>query len=97
MKIIKTIIRIFWRILLIGAILVAGFAAGLPVGQSIGFSRGSEWALVQAELVAREAGLRMPVAYDGEQFTVVMKQPQHLYKRAWKLADMNEEFKVTAY
>jgi len=83
----KTIMRIF----LIIALLAAGFAAGLPVGQSMGFTTGSEWALVQAELLAREAGLNMPVSLQDGQFRVIMKQPRHLYKSAWRLADRYEQ------
>ncbi len=90
-NIIRTLLKVVVKIVVIGAILLAGFAAGLPVGQSIGFTKGSEWALVQAELVAREAGLYMPVSYDGERFLVVMKQPNRLYKRAWKLSNLSEE------
>lgn len=83
--------KIFIRIFLIIVFLAAGFAAGVPVGQSIGFSTGSEWALVQAELLAKEAGVAMPVSYEDGQFRVVIKQSRHLYKRAWKLADLHEK------
>src|SRR5271169_1640224 len=87
MKIIqKTIIRMT----VIAALLVAGFAAGFPIGQSVGFSTGSEWAIIQADLVAREAGLLMPISYEEGKFRVVVKQSRHLYRRAWKLADRHE-------
>jgi hypothetical protein len=66
---------------------VAGFAAGLPVGRSVGFEAGSEWALLQADILAREAGVFMPVYLEDGNFRVVMKQPRGLYKRAWQLAD----------
>jgi len=82
----KVIFRIASMIALVGA----GFAAGFPVGQSRGFSTGSEWALVQADILAREAGLFMPVNFKAGQFTVTLKQPKHLYTRAWKLADKHE-------
>jgi len=84
-------LKIFIRILLIIILLASGFAAGVPVGQSIGFSTGSEWALVQAELLAREAGLAMPVSLRDGEFLVVIKHPRHLYKHAWKLADLHEK------
>ncbi len=89
--------KISLRLLIAAIILIAGFAAGIPVGQSMGFAKGSEWAFVQAELVAKEAGLEMPVSYDGEQFMIVMKQPQHLYQRAWKLADRHEGVRPRSY
>lgn len=83
--------KILIRIMLAMALLIAGFAAGFPVGKSAGFASGSEWALVQANVVAREAGVFMPVSMDDGQFRVVIRQPRHLYKRVWKLADRKEE------
>jgi len=83
----KTLIRIVLAITL----LIVGFAAGFPVGKSAGFTSGSEWALVQANIIAREAGVFMPVSLNDGQFRVVLKQPRHLYKRAWELADKDEE------
>lgn len=71
----------------------AGFAAGFPVGKDAGFTAGSEWALMQANLLAREAGVFMPVSLEQGQFRVVIRQPRDLYKRAWELAD-EEETKV---
>jgi hypothetical protein len=79
-----------WAVLVV-ALLSVGFAAGFPIGQSIGFATGSEWSLVQADIVAREAGVFMPVTYKEGAFRVVIKQPQHLYKKAWQLADRHEE------
>jgi len=73
------------------ALLGAGFAAGFPAGKDAGFTTGSEWALMQANLLAREAGVFMPVSLQQGQFRVVIKQPRNLYKRAWKLADEKEE------
>ena len=72
------------------ALLLAGFAAGFPVGQSVGFSTGSEWAILQADLLAKEVGLSMPINYEKGKFRVVVKQPRHLYKRAWKLANRHD-------
>lgn len=83
----KTIIRIA----VIMALLVAGFAAGYPIGQSRGFVTGSEWALVQAEIFVREAGIFMPVNYEDGQFRIILQQPKHLYRNAWKLADLHED------
>lgn len=73
------------------ALLIAGFAAGFPIGQSRGFSTGSEWAFVQANILAREAGLFMPVNYEAGQFRIMLKQPKHLYRTAWMLADRHED------
>lgn len=69
----------------------AGFAAGFPIGKDAGFTTGSEWALMQANLLAREAGVSMPVSLEQGQFRVVIRQPRGLYKRAWQLADEAEE------
>jgi len=73
------------------ALLATGFAAGFPVGKDAGFTSGSEWALMQANLLAREAGVFMPVSLEQGQFRVVIKQPGNIYKRAWQLADKEEE------
>jgi hypothetical protein len=73
------------------ALLGAGFAAGFPVGKDAGFTTGSEWALLQANLLAKEAGVFMPVYLEEGQFRVVIKQPRGLYRRAWQLADAKEE------
>lgn len=73
------------------ALLVAGFAAGFPVGKDAGFTTGSEWALMQANLLAREAGVFMPVYLEEGLFRVVIRQPRNIYKRAWQLADEEEE------
>ncbi len=68
-------------------LLLIGFAAGFPVGKSVGFETGSEWAIVQADLLAREAGVFMPVYLADGKFRVVVKQPRNLHKRVWHLAD----------
>ena len=83
--------KIIIQIALMVALLVAGFAAGFPIGQSRGFSTGSEWAFVQADILAREAGLFMPVNFKAGQFRIILKQPNNLYRRAWMLADRHED------
>jgi hypothetical protein len=83
----KTILRVTFMILLV----MAGVAVGVPIGQNRGFSTGSEWAIVQANILAREAGLFMPVNFEAGQFRIMMKQPKHLYKKAWRLADKRED------
>ncbi len=77
------------KITLAVVLLLAGFAAGLPIGKSIGFTTGSEWALMQAGIFAREAGVFMPVYINEGQFRVVVKQPRGLYKRAWQLSEQH--------
>lgn len=73
------------------AFLAAGFASGFLTGRSSGFETGSEWALMQAGIVAREAGVFMPVQLDEGNFRVVIRQRKGLYKRAWQNADEYEE------
>jgi hypothetical protein len=73
------------------AILITGFVAIYEFGKSAGFRTGSEWALVQADIAAREAGVFMPVYLKEGKFRVVIKQPRGIYKRAWQLADQFEE------
>jgi hypothetical protein len=88
----KTILlKLAIRAAFVIALLLVGFAAGFPVGQSIGFTTGSEWSFMQADILAREAGVSMPVSYKEGKFRVVVKQPRHLYKKAWKLADKHED------
>ena len=60
------------RIVLMVALLTAGFAAGFPMGRNAGFSTGCEWALVQAEILAREADIFMPVHLESGQFKVIL-------------------------
>ena len=83
--------KILIRTALSLALLAAGFAAGFPVGKDAGFTIGSEWALMQANLIAREAGVFMPVYLEEGQFRVVIRQPKNIYKRAWQLADEEAE------
>ena len=82
----KTATRIIYVVLL----LAVGFAAGFPIGSMSGFSRGSEWAIVQADIIARESGLFMPVGFDGGMFRVIMKQPRGLYKKVWQQAEKQD-------
>jgi hypothetical protein len=83
--------NIIVRVVLAIALVAAGFAAGFPIGKTSGFATGSEWALVQADILARESGIFMPVSLEEGQFRVVIKQPRGLYKRAWQLADKYEK------
>lgn len=73
------------------ALLAMGFAIGVPVGKNAGFNNGSEWAIIQAEIVAREAGMFMPVHLEDGVFRVKLKQPGDLHQRAWKIADKHFE------
>ena len=86
----KIMIKIAIRMFLAVLLLAAGFAAGYPMGHHSGFSTGTEWALMQAQILAREAGVFMPVSLDEQEFRVVLKQPRHLYRNAWRLADSFE-------
>ncbi len=61
------------------------------VGKNAGFATGSEWALVQADIVAQEAGVFMPVYLKDGKFRVVLRQPPGVYRRAWETADQYEE------
>jgi hypothetical protein len=63
------------------------FAIAFQAGKSAGFRTGSEWALLQAEIVAREAGMSLPVYFDDGAFRVVFRQPPGLYQKAWQIAD----------
>ncbi len=78
-------------ILLIITLVFFGFAIAFQLGQVMGFDAGSEWAIVQADIVAREAGVFMPVYMRDGSFRVVLKQPPGVYKRAWRIADHYEE------
>ena len=79
----KIVIRVLVAIVLISA----GLAVGYPLGQYYGFSSGREWALVQADIVAREAGVFMPVSYRENRFHVVLRQPPGVYQQARSSAD----------
>ena len=82
--------NIIVQIVLAIVFLMAGFAAGFPIGKSLGFSTGGEWALMQANIIARESGLLMPVTLEDGQFRVIIKQPRNLYRKAWQLADRHD-------
>ncbi|MDH4161897.1 MAG: hypothetical protein OEW15_04315 [Nitrospirota bacterium] len=71
--------RIFGKIILVVVVtlglLVTGFALGFPIGMHRGFSSGSEWAMLEAKLAAREAGVVMPVYIDEDGwFHVVLRK-----------------------
>lgn len=87
----ENIMKTLTRITCVVVLLAIGFAAGFPIGSTIGFTRGSEWAIVQADVLARESGLFMPVGFDGGMFRVIMKQPRGLYKRVWQEADKRDK------
>ena len=84
------VMKTLTRITCVVVLLAIGFAAGFPIGSTIGFTRGSEWAIVQADVIARESGLLMPIGFDGGMFRVIMKQPRGLYKRVWQEADKRD-------
>jgi hypothetical protein len=79
--------KIIIRIVSVVILVFIGFAAGFPIGQSRGFTTGSEWAFVQASLIARERGLFMPVNFAEGHFRIVLKQPRNLQQRTRQLAE----------
>jgi len=79
--------KIIIRIMLVIILVSIGFAAGYSIGQSIGFTTGSEWAFVQASLIARERGLFMPVHFVEGHFRIVRKEPSDLHQRTRELAE----------
>lgn len=87
----KMMLWIILTIFLIAGLFAAGFAAGFPYGRNMGFSLGSEWVMMQIDMLAREEGIFMPIRYEEGQFRVLLKQPNNVYRRAWKLADRYEE------
>lgn len=74
--------KIVIAVLLTTGLLVIGFALGYPIGKHEGFESGSEWALVQARLAAREAGVIMPVYLEDGLFHVVLRPLAEGKKRA---------------
>lgn len=78
----KIAMKIIERIIMVLVLLAAGFALGFPIGKQSGFATGSEWAIVQADIAAREAGVFMPFSFEEGQIHVVVKQPMGIYKRA---------------
>jgi hypothetical protein len=83
----KTIIRVILALVLLSLV----FTSGLAIGQRRGFVVGSEWAIAQTALVAREAGVILPMRMESGQLRIVVKQPRNLYHEAWRLADRYEE------
>ena len=73
------------------ALLLMCIGISYQAGKNAGFRSGSEWALVQAEIVAGEAGVFMPVYMKDGKFRVVLRQPRGVYRNAWKMADEYEE------
>jgi hypothetical protein len=89
--------KIIIQMIAMVAVLAMGFAIGFPVGKNAGFNNGSEWAIIQAEIVAREAGMFMPVHMENGVFRIKLKQPGDLHQRAWKIADKHfEELAIAA-
>lgn len=68
-------------------IALAGSASSFVIGRDIGFGKGCEWALVQAEILARETGQFMPVSMKDGTFHVVIRQQRGLYNRTRQAAD----------
>ena len=83
------------KIMTVIILLLVFAGVGFHAGRSTGFKTGSEWALLQADIVAREAGVFMPIYMEGDSFRVIVKQPKGLYKKAWDLADTYEEARNT--
>jgi len=93
MKIISTIVL---RIAMMLGLLVAGFALGFPLGQHKGFDTGSEWAIVQADIAAREAGMSLPFSLEEGQIRVTVRQSPDLHKWAQQQAALyNDRITVT--
>jgi hypothetical protein len=67
-------------------LLAMGFAVGVPVGQQKGFNNGSEWAMVQMDMAAREAGMVLPFSLEDGQIRVVIRQSPDLHNWAKKQA-----------
>jgi hypothetical protein len=84
----KSAARFLVRIVVIAALLAVGFAIGFPVGRDTGFVTGCEWAMVQASIVAKEAGKSMPVTFEDGQMHIVVRQPEDLYLRARERATL---------
>lgn len=83
-----------------GAAIAAVFMAFLLAsafhsGKRSGFRTGSEWAILQAAIVAREAGIALPLYLHDGAIRVVLRQPPGLYQKAWRLADRFEEANKT--
>jgi hypothetical protein len=92
----KIAMKIIERIIMVLVLLAAGFALGFPIGKQSGFATGSEWAIVQADIAAREAGVFMPVSFEEGQIHVVVKQPMGIYKRAQLAALHSDQLQAAA-
>jgi hypothetical protein len=92
MKIISLIVL---RISLVLGLLAMGFALGFPLGQQKGFDNGSEWAIVQADMAAREAGMVLPFSLEDGQIRVVVRQSPDLHKWAQKQAALYYSDRLT--
>jgi hypothetical protein len=82
--------RIIGRLIIGIALLAMGFAFGFPIGENVGFGIGSEWAILQADIIAKESGQFMPINLKNGMFRVKLKQPDGLHKRVWKLANQRD-------
>ena len=92
----KTISTIVVRITIMLGLLAAGFALGFPLGQHKGFDTGSEWAIVQADIAAREAGMSLPFSLEEGHIRVTVKQSPDLHKWAQQQAALyNDRITVT--
>ena len=78
----KIISMIVVRTTVMLGLLAAGFALGFPIGQHKGFNTGSEWAIVQADIAAREAGMTLPFSLEEGQIRVIVRQSPDLHKWA---------------
>ena len=88
MKIISIIVV---RLAVILGLLAVGFAVGFPIGQQRGFDNGSEWAIVQADIAAREAGVSLPFLLEEGQIRVIIRQSPDLHKWARQQAALYNE------
>ena len=87
----KTLSLVVLRFAVILGLLAMGFAIGFPVGQHKGFNNGSEWAIVQADMAAREAGMELPFLLENGQIRVIVRQSPDLHKWAQKQAALYNE------
>ncbi len=87
----RTAAKVIVRIVVIMVLFAIGFAVGFPLGRQTGFLTGSEWAIVQAAIAAKEAGVTMPVTFEDGQMHVVVKQPEGIYQRARQRAALDPE------
>jgi len=87
--------KILISIIVAIAMLLTGLAIGFQAGKADGFETGSEWAIIQAGLLAREAGVDMPVSLDENGFRVVIRQPRGLYQKARQRAEHYDPAQAT--